>query len=270
MRGTFRRTGPFPLDARSRSLVWEMSKREVAGRYRGMSFGVLWSLLQPFLMLGVYTLAFGEVLRSRWPGAEDKTSFAIILFVGLVVHGFLAECVSKAPALVVGNVSYVKRIIFPLEILPWPVLLSGAFHLAANLLVLIAVMLVTGRSLPPTALLLPAVIAPLCLVALGAMWLVAALAVYFRDINQLIGPALTALLFLSSAIVPPDSVPRKFRPVFEANPITLIVDNARAVLLAGQMPDWPALLLYTLAAFAWAVLCYFAFARLRGGFANVL
>lgn len=265
-----RMVGPFPLGARSRSLVWEMSKREVAGRYRGMNFGMLWSLLQPFLMLGVYTMAFGQILQSRWPGASDKTSFALILFVGLVVHGFLAECVSKAPSLVAGNVAYVKRIIFPLEILPWPVLASGLFHLAANLVVLAGFMLVSGRPVPATALLLPAVIAPLCLVALGTMWFFAALGVYFRDINQLIGPVLTALLFLSSAIVPPAATPARFRAVFEANPITLIIDSARQVLLAGTQPDWLRLLAYSAVAFAWSMLGYLAFVRLRKGFANVL
>lgn len=270
MEQVIRKAGPFPIDARTRSLIWELSKREVAGRYRGMNLGVLWSLLQPFLMLGVYTVAFGEILRSRWPGADDTSSFALILFVGLIVHGFLAECLSKAPMLVVGNASYVKRIVFPLEILPWPVLMSGIFHFAANALVLTICLAAIGRPLHFTALLLPVVLAPLCLVALGSMWFIASLAVYFRDINQLIGPLVTALFFLSSAIVPIDVIPARFRLIFELNPITLIVDNARAVLLSGVAPDWRGLGLYSLVALIWLAAGYLAFVRLRKGFANVI
>jgi lipopolysaccharide transport system permease protein len=265
-----RKAGPFPLDVRTRSLIWELSKREVIGRYRGMNLGVMWSLLQPFMMLAVYTVAFGEILRSRWPGADDTSSFALILFVGIIVHAFLAECLSKAPMLVVGNANYVKRIVFPLEILPWPVLLSGVFHFVANALVLTVCLVAIGRPLYATALLLPLILLPLCLVALGSMWFLASLAVYFRDINQLISPLVTSLFFLSSAIVPIEVVPARFRPIFELNPITLIVDNARAVLLAGVGPDWKALGVYTLVALVWLAAGYLSFVRLRKGFANVL
>ncbi|MFN3842941.1 MAG: ABC transporter permease [Rehaibacterium terrae] len=270
MMQAIRQAGPFPLDPRLRSVIWELSKREVVGRYRGMNFGVLWSLFQPFLMLAVYTLAFGEILRARWPGADSTTSFALIIFIGLIVHGFLAECLSKAPLLVVGNANYVKRIVFPLEILPWPVLLSGLFHFLTNTLVLLGALVVIGKPIHATVLLLPAIMLPLCLVAMGSMWLVASLAVYFRDLNQLIGPLVTALFFLSSAIVPLDAVPGAFRTLFYLNPVTMIVDAARAVILAGAMPDWSGLGIYLAAAFAWMMFGYTVFTRLRKGFANVL
>lgn len=262
--------GPIPVRPRERALVWELAKREVAGRYRGATLGVAWSLLQPFLMLVVYTVAFGHVLRARWPGAEDTADFALILFVGIIVHGFFAECVGKSTALVAGNPSYVKRILFPLEVLPWPALLSALFHFAANALVLAVFLLALGEPVPPTFLLLPAVMLPLALLAVGVMWMLAAVAVYVRDVGQVVGPVLTAMFFLSSAVVPPQVVPTSLRWVFELNPLTLIIDQSRAVALRGELPDAGALAIHALFAFAVFALGFAVFRRLRAGFADVL
>lgn len=261
---------PFPVRGQHRSLVLELTKRDVFGRYRGASLGVVWAVLTPFLMLAVYAVAFGEILRARWPGATGQTDFALIIFVGLITHGFFAECLSRAPSLVVGNVSYVKRIVFPLEILPWPLILSGLFHMAMNFLVLFVALLVIRGAVPWTFVLVPLVIAPLVLVALGTAWLFAALGVYFRDISQLVAPLSTALLFLSSAIVPVASLPEKFQVVFRLNPLTLIIDQARLAALDGSPPDMAALSIYALGAFAWCIAGYAAFRRMRGGFADVL
>lgn len=270
MDAAIRRAGPFPFGPRTRSLVWELTKREVAGRYRGMNLGVVWSLLQPFLMLGVYTIAFGGILGSRWPGATGTSDFALILFVGIIVHSFLAECMSKAPSLVASNVSYVKRVVFPLDVLPWPVLMSGLFHLAANFLVLFISLLALGKTLHVEIVLLPIIIAPLVAISLGLAWLLAAFAVYLRDINQIIGPVVTALFFMSSAIVPLEMVPPRFRLLFELNPITPVIDNARAVVLRGELPDFFGILIQMMFALALMLLGYSVFDRLRRGFANVL
>lgn len=270
MQGSMVEAGPVPLRARERALVWELAKREVAGRYRGASLGVAWSLLQPFLMLMVYTLAFGQILKARWPGAEDMGSFAMILFVGIIVHGFFGECLAKAPMLVAGNSSYVKRILFPLEVLPWPTLLSALFHLATNAIVLMVFLLLLDRPVHATVLLLPLVVAPLALLSLGCMWLLAALAVYVRDIGQLIGPLVTAMFFLSSAVVPIDAVPEAFRFVFEWNPLTPAIDAARAVALDGRYPDVGSLALLGLFGLAVFFAGFAVFRRLRNGFADVL
>jgi lipopolysaccharide transport system permease protein len=270
MEGSLVQSGPVPYRARERALVWELAKREVAGRYRGASLGVAWSLLQPFLMLAVYTLAFGQILKARWPGADDIGGFAVILFVGIIVHAFFAECMSKAPTLVAANSSYVKRILFPLEVLPWPTLLSALFHLATSSVVLMVFLLLMDRPLHATALLLPVVVAPLAVLSLGCMWLLAAVAVYVRDVGQLIGPIVTAMFFLSSAVVPIDSVPQAFRFVFEWNPLTPIIDETRAVVLYGQWPDAGSLAVSALFAFAVFFAGFAVFRRLRSGFADVL
>lgn len=263
--------GPFSSIVQHGSLIRELAQREILGRYRGANFGLLWALISPFLMLAVYTLAFGSILGSHWPAVEGKQhSFALILFVGLIVHGFLAECVTQAPRLVSGNPSYVKKVVFPLEVLPWPMVLSALFHLFMNLFAYIVLALAFGEGVGWTILLFPLVVAPLVVLALGISWILASLGVYFRDINQVTGALTTALLFTSTAIIPISAIPEDMRWLFLANPLSFIIDQARAVAIWGVQPDWLGLGVYALA--AWLV-CYAGhslFRVTRRGFADVL
>jgi lipopolysaccharide transport system permease protein len=255
----------------NRSLIFELTRREILGRYRGASFGLLWSLISPFLMLLVYTLAFGFIMKGRWPGTTGTTTeFALILFVGLTVHGFFAECINRAPNLIVGNTSYVKRVVFPLDILVWSMTFSALFHLLMNTLVLLLLQLVWNGSIHATTLLFPVVVLPLIILTVGIGWIVSALGVYLRDIGQVIGVVTTAMLFLSSAIVPVDSVPEHYRWVFKINPLTFIIDQARAVVMWGNAPDWAGLAIYFALAVAVAMLGHMLFQKLRRGFADVL
>ena len=261
---------PLPWGARQRELVLELTRREVLGRYRGAMFGVLWSFLAPFMMLAVYALAFGHLMKSRWPGVESTADFVLILFVGLITHGFVAECLMRAPTLVTGNASYVKRVVFPLELLPWPMILSALFHVATNLIALAVGLLLVKGTIPVTFLLAPLVLAPLVLVVAGLSWMLGALGVYFRDIGQMMPPILTAMLFLSSAIIPLQNVPAEYRRVFELNPLTEIIDQLRRVTLEGLAPEPMALLTYSAFALLCFLLGFYWFQRTRGGFADVL
>lgn len=270
-RGARGREGLFGALVRHRSLTWELSKREVLGRYRGASFGLAWSVISPFMMLGVYAFAFGSVLKSRWPHeAGGEHPYAVILFVGLIVHGFFAECLNRAPNLIVANPNFVKRVVFPLDILPWPMMLSALFHAFTNFLVLVLLMLALEHHLPITILLLPAVLAPLVLLTLGLSWMLASLGVYFRDISQVMPVVATALLFLSSAIVPVSILPPPLQTLFHMNPLTFFIDQARLVALAGRTPDWAALMLATVAGALVAWCGHAWFASTRKGFADVL
>ena len=262
---------PFSAFGRHWSLTRELTKRDVLGRYRGASFGLLWSVLSPFLMLLVYTVAFGSIFKSRWPQqAEGGPDFTLILFVGLIVHGFFTECLSRAPQLIVGNPSYVKRVVFPLEILPWPMLLSAFFHAVMNGLVLIGLFALRFGAPPWTVVLFPLVLLPLALVGAGTGWLFASLGVYLRDISQITGVMSAALLFLSSAMVPVDTLSSSYQLVFRLNPLTFIIDEARKVALWGQLPDWSGLGLYSLGALVFCYLSYAWFRATRPGFADVL
>ena len=262
---------PFAALRQHRSLTFELAKRDVLGRYRGASFGLLWSLISPFLLLCVYTFAFGTVMGGRWPQiGNGHAHYSIILFAGMIVHGFLAECINRAPQLIVGNPNFVKRVIFPLEILPWPMVFSALFHVFMNLIVFMALRWFMDGAFSWTIILFPLVMFPLVVLALGISWFLASAGVYMRDVGQVTGVLTMALLFLSSAMMPIASVPASYRWVFIANPLTFIIDQARNVMLWGQMPDWTGLGIYLLVALVVAYLGRAWFMATRKGFADVL
>ena len=262
---------PISAFVQHRSLTVSLTKRDVLGRYQGANFGLLWSLISPFLLLCVYTFAFGTVMGSRWPQIESgQTHYSIILFVGLIVHGVFAECLARAPALIVANPNFVKRIIFPLDILPWPMLLSALFHASMNVLVFIVLRLAIDGQFSWTIVLLPVVLLPMVVLILGVSWFLASLGVYLRDIAQITGVLSMALLFLSSALMPVETVPESYRWIFILNPLTTIIDEARNVMLWGRMPDWMALLRYLAVALLVMYMGRAWFAATRRGFADVL
>lgn len=269
--GTERRHGPFAAFGPYRDLVREIVRNEILGRYRGATFGMLWSLISPFLMLVVYTIAFGSILKGRWPQVgTTHAEFGLVIFVAIIVHGFFAECFTRAPRLMLDNASYVKRVVFPLEILPWTMLLSALFHLGMNVAVFCLLSLLYYNQLPVHALLLPVVLLPLVLVTISVSWLMASLGVYLRDIAQVAPILATAMFFLSSAIVPPEAIPAEYAIVFKLNPLTFFIDQARNVLLWGRMPDWTGLGWYAAGGLAATYAMHAWFRRASRGFADVL
>lgn len=263
--------GPFSALLTHRSLTFELAKRDVLGRYRGASFGLLWSLISPFLMLMVYSFAFGFVMKAKWPQTDNAHAhYSIILFVGLIVHGFFAECLSRSPHLITGNANFVKRVIFPLEILPWPMVMSALFHTFMNFLVFVALHLVLDHTMAWTIVFLPLVMLPLVLLTMGVSWLFAALGVYLRDISQITGVLATAMLFLSTAMFPVTALPPEYRWLLIINPLSFIIDQAREVALWGNYPNWTGLGVYTLCALSVLYLGYAAFRLTRRGFADVI
>lgn len=262
---------PFSALIKHRSLVIQLARRDVLGRYRGATFGMLWSLISPILMLSIYTLAFGYILKSRWPGSSGSTEdFVLILFCGLILHAFFAECMTTSPRLIVANTNYVKKVVFPLDALVWSMVFSALFHFAMNVFVLLALKGFLHGELPWTALLLPIVVFPLIVLATAVSMLVSAIGVYVRDVGQFVGVLATAMLFLSSAIVPVQSIPDEYKWVFLSNPLTPVIDQAREVVIWGRMPDWGSLGLQTLLYLGLLVLASLVFNKLRRGFADVL
>jgi lipopolysaccharide transport system permease protein len=261
---------------RHRYLVAQLSWREIAGRYRGSVIGLLWSFLNPLLMLTLYTLVFGVIFQTRWAAAgraaaaDAQADYALILFVGLILHGFLAECLNRAPALVLGNVNLVKRVVFPLEVLGWSAIAAALFHAAISFAVLVAAVLVLHGGLPWTIVLLPLVLAPLALMALGAVWALAAVGVFFRDIGQAVPPLTTLLLFLSPILFPAAAMPAGLRWLVALNPLSIPVEQARALAIWGTPPDWSTLALYSAMALLVAWSGAHLFRRSRPAFADVL
>ncbi len=257
-------------------LMRQMLRRDIAQRYRGSALGLLWSFVTPLLMLAVYTFVFSVVFEARWPSRTGAAippatgEFALILFCGLMLHAFFADCLSRSPAIILHNVNFVKKVVFPLEILPVMVLGSAGFHFCMSLCVLLGATLVLTGALPATAGLLPLVLAPFFLLTLGLCWGLAAIGVYLRDISQLIGLLVMMLMFLSPIFYPPEALPEAWRPWLVLNPLTLPIDQARSVLLWGKFPDLQALGIYAGIATATCLLGFAWFQKTRKGFADVL
>ncbi len=258
---------------RNRQLITQMTKREVVGRYKGSVMGLAWSFLNPIFMLLVYTFVFAIVFKARWgtTGTEDsKTDFAIILFVGMIVHGLFAEVLNRAPTLILSNTSYVKKVVFPLEILPVVAMGAALFHSAVSLVVLLTVFTFFHGYLQWTIIFIPLVLLPLIILTLGLAWLLASLGLFLRDVGQTIGIITTVMLFMAPVMYPLTAVPEKLRPIIMANPLTFIIEQAREVLIWGRTPNWAGLALYMLVAITVTWLGYAWFQKTRKGFADVL
>ena len=163
---------------RHRAVIAQLVQREVVGRYRGSFLGLLWSFLHPLLMLSIYTFVFGLVFKSRWrPEATDTMEYAVVMFAGVMLHGFISECITRAPSLIVGNANFVKKVVFPLEALAWVSVGAALFHLLiAMVIFVLAIVLWQGHVLP-SAMLVPVIILPFALLTAGLVWLVSALEV---------------------------------------------------------------------------------------------
>ena len=255
-----------------RQLIVQMTKREVVGRYKGSVMGLAWSFFNPVFMLTVYTFVFSVIFKSRWGvgGEESKTQFAVVLFVGMIVHSLFAEVLNRAPSLILGNVNYVKKVVFPIEILPVIAMGAALFHSLISLGVLLAAFVLFNGYLQWTAIFTPIVIMPMLILTLGLAWMLASLGVFLRDVGQTIGIITTVLMFLAPIFYPVAAVPEQFRGFIMANPLTFIIEQMREVLIWGHLPNWLGLGAYTLAATAIAWAGYAWFQKTRKGFADVL
>lgn len=258
---------------KNHQLISQMTKREVIGRYKGSTMGLAWSFFNPVFMLVVYTFVFSEIFKSRWGGNggdESKTQFAVLLFVGMIVFTLFSEVLNRAPVLILSNINYVKKVVFPLEILPVISMGAALFHSLISVGVLLAAFVLFNGYLHWTVILVPLVFLPLVFLALGLSWILASLGVFLRDVGQTIGIVTSVLMFLSPVFYPISAVPERFRPFIMANPLTFIIEQAREVLVWGHTPDWAGLGAYTLAAtvIAWGGFAWFQ--KTRKGFADVL
>ncbi|HMQ13174.1 MAG TPA: ABC transporter permease [Candidatus Competibacter phosphatis] len=255
-----------------RQLFLKLLKRDFAERYRGSYLGLLWSLLLPLLSLLVFTFFFGVIFKLRWGehGGSSLSELALILFVGMALYNFLAECLSRAPGLILAHQNYVKNVIFPLEMLPAVMATSALLTLAATLSVILLLQETLGSGLSWTVLLLPLLVLPLLLFALGLSWFLAALGVYIRDIQQLIVPLVQLLMFMSPVFYPVSALPEAVRYWFQFNPLALMIEQTRGIILFNQPPAWMPYLFCLGVGLLVALLGAYWFARTRRGFADVL
>ena len=263
---------PFSLFSKHKDLILQLTKREVLERYRGSFLGLLWSFMHPILMLLVYMFVFGIIFSRKW-GIEQQESnlqFAIILFTGLLVRELFAECLVRGPRLVTRNQHFVKKIVFPLEILPIVSVCVALFHTAVGLVILVLAILLTQLALPPTVIFLPVVLVPIVILTLGMSWFLASLGVFLRDIAQVAGILATALLFLSPIFYPVSAVPEYLQAYLYLNPLTLIIEEMRNIMVFGNTPSWIALVVYLCLAYAFMLFGIWWFYRTRNAFADVI
>jgi lipopolysaccharide transport system permease protein len=255
-----------------KDLIWQLTWRQVQERYRGSYLGILWTLITPLLTLLVYTFVFSVILKAPWKetGSEGFTGRALIIFSGMVVFNVFSECMTHAPKLIIGHPNYVKKVVFPLEILPVSALGAALINSSFGLVIVLVGLLLSSGSLHWTLIYLPLVYLPLVALTLGLSWLLASLGVFIRDIGNFIGTAVQLLFFLTPIVYPISAVPQFMQPVLQLNPLTVVVEEFRRVALWGTAPDWPWLGGATLLSLLVMVGGYMGFMRSKQAFADVL
>lgn len=256
---------------RHRSLIVQMVRREIAARYKGSVLGVLWTFIQPLILLVVYTFVFSEVFNARWgTQVASKTDFALALFTGITIYNLFSEVATRSPTLIISHANYVKKIIFPLETLPAIAIGSASVQMIVSIMTIIGINFALNSSFSPVIVALPLILLPYALFIAGLSWLLAALGVYIRDISQSVGLITSVSMFLSPVFYPISALPEKYQPWLHLNPLTLIIEESRKVILWNTLPDWMSLAKYTVASALLAAFGFFWFQRSRKGFADVL
>ncbi|WP_248768496.1 ABC transporter permease [Pseudomonas sp. MWU12-2345] len=256
---------------RHRGLVLMLARRDIIGRYRGSLLGVLRSLVYPLFMLTIYSFVFGGIFKFRWEmGNSSLLEFSLVLFIGMMVFNVFSECIRRSPGVVLAHGRYVKKTVFPLEVLSVVLLAGALFQFLLNLGVWLLFYILFFQRPPLTVLLLPLVVLPLLLFTLGVSWVVASLGTYLRDIGRRVGVLVTAMLFLSPIFYPVTALPERFQALMYLNPLAQVIENARLVLIVGRLPGLGSWCLSLLVSGVVACLGLAFFQRTRGGFADVL
>lgn len=256
-------------------LAWGLAKRDFSARFRGSILGAFWMIINPLFTLAIYYYVFSLIFKARWqvllPSGEDvEAPSALVLFMGLICFNFFSECFTRAPGLIRENPSYVKKIVFPLEIMPL-VSVTSAFFAAMINVCLLLLFFIFSVGLPSwQALLLPITFMPLITVCLGLVYCLAALGVYLPDLKSLVGPIAMSLMFLTPIMYPISVVPESMRGYVLLNPLTHIVEQTRCVFFAQTLPLWPQWLLLMGGSMLFLALSFWLFRKLRKGFGDVL
>ena len=255
----------------NRRLILNLTTRDINSRYKGSILGIVWSFLNPLMMLCIYTFVFSVIFKARWPGgSESRTEFALVLFSGLIIFNLFAECINSSPHLISGNINYVKKIKFPLEILPFVSLGASLFHFVVSFIIwLVFYLLIFG--IPSIKILfLTLILIPLLFTILGLSWFISSLSVYFKDFNQLVTIFTTVLMFLSPIFYPIEAVPEKFRLIMLLNPVAGTIEQARQILIwNGNFEVFSWLISFTFS-FLFSILGFIWFKKIKRGFADVI
>ncbi|MCD9557545.1 ABC transporter permease [Photobacterium carnosum] len=265
--------GPFSSLLKNKELIYNLVKRDITSKYKGSMLGVFWSIFTPVFMLAVYTFVFSVVFNTRWSGGEStgsKSEFALLLFSGLIVFNYFSEVINRAPTLIISHSNYVKKVVFPLEILSWVSVLSALFNALTSFLVWFIFYIIEMGMPHITILELPLVLLPLIFLVLGLSWFLSSLGVFLRDIGQIIGIIVTMIMFLSPIFYPLSAVPEKYQNILSLNPIAPIIESVRGVLFYGHGFNYGEYIVYLIISIIICVLGFLFFEKTRKGFSDVL
>lgn len=255
----------------NRGLIYTSVVRDILQKYKGSFLGVIWSFFNPVLMLTIYTFVFSSILKAKWSSTTNSNSeFALILFAGLIVFNIVSECLMRSPNIIVDNKNYVKKVVFPLEILPVIILISSLYQALISFVVWVVAYIILIGMPHLSVLLFPIVILPLCFFILGCSWFLASLGVFLRDISQVVSLITTALMFLSPIFYSAKNVPEQYVWMFNLNPMTPAVEYVRDVMFWGNDISWCNLFIYLVISMLVAFSGFFWFQKTRKGFADVL
>lgn len=258
---------------RQRELLWQFTARQVAERYRGSSMGLTWALITPLAMLGIYTFVFTVIFDARGPEqptANPRLNFALMLFTGLIVFNVFSECANAAPYLIVRNPNYVKKVVFPLEILPASLVASALVHSLMSLAILLVALVALAGAIPWTVCLLPLYYLPLLMLMLAMSWVLSSLGVFLRDTGHVMVVLVQVLMFLTPIFYDEKLIPASLLPYYQLNPLTIIVSGFRRCLLLGELPDWPRWGALSIVSVLALLVSYAWFMKIKRGFADVI
>lgn len=255
-----------------RDLIWQFIWREVLGRYRGSYLGILWSLFNPLLMLSVYTFVFSIIFKAKWGVSitESKAEFALTMFCGIIAFNIFSECIMHAPRVVINNPNFVKKVVFPLEILPIITLGSALIHSLISLVILVVGIIFFMGTVSWTIIYVPLILVPLSLITLGISWFLASLGVFIRDIGYAIGVVIQILFYVTPVFYPINAVPKAFQGIMRLNPLSVIVEDFRRAIMWGMQPDWPWFTVVTILSIIIAFSGYTWFIKCKKVFADVI
>lgn len=251
-------------------LILQLVKRDILMRYRGSFAGVLWLILAPLLMLGLYTLVFGVFMHIQWPGVTNNLMYSLLIYIGLIILNFFSECMSRSPVMIVSNANFVKKVVFPLEIYPWVIVGTALFHTIINMLILVIFCFFILGKINITILLLPVLFLPLILFTVGMSWFLCSAGVYVRDIAHAMVFLLQVVMYLSPVFYSIHMVPEMFQKFLLLNPLTCIIEQARKLVVFGSLPEWTGIGFYFLLSIGVAYIGFLGFQKTKGGFADVL
>jgi lipopolysaccharide transport system permease protein len=254
----------------NKRLIITLARRDIMQRYQGSVFGVLWSIINPIIMLGIYTFIFSVVFKAKWGGVDDKYQFSMLLFSGLIVFNCFSDIISRSPTLIVNYSNYVTKVIFPIEILPFVITISAMFNFILSFMIWVIFYFILIGPPSITIILLPFILLPFILMCNGFAWVFSSIGVYIRDLNQVVMLGVSAMMFMTPIFYPISAIPEKYQHYLFISPITSVIESFRDLAINGVIPDLSQYVSYCITSIVIYWFGYMWFKKVSKGFSDVL